>query len=357
MYGLKIQKLLKKTEQLSNPKDKIKLLQEAVNIADSNNDIEWGLDLRLKLMSENLDCVNNKISFQAIGWIIGTYEEDNNIYNENDFLWQYKWMINRALNDPTLTSETVNNIIDDFSMRLKNNNYSLRPIYENYFEYYTFLGLKDEASKYLELRDAAIIDDMSDCNACEKDSYIYWCLTFEGYEKAKNEASKIFNGTLSCHRIPIITYANFTQELTKQNRLKEAENYYEKGMKHIFEDKDSIDERNFEHLLNFTYFLSKTDNNLAWKIIEKNYIKEKPDPMYDYRISESMLSILKNTSKEELNINLPEWLPIHKKENIYTKGELYDYYYSIFISYTNAIAKREGISKIITLAEEKIASF
>jgi len=55
MYTLKIQKLRNQVARVDNTLEKVNLLTQAIRIADENQDIEWGYDLRLDLISEEID--------------------------------------------------------------------------------------------------------------------------------------------------------------------------------------------------------------------------------------------------------------------------------------------------------------
>lgn len=357
MYGLEIQKLLIKKEELTLPQDKVKLLQQAITISDSNHDTEWSIDLRLELMQEELDYLPSKmVSYEAISWIIGAYEEDPAIIDESSFLWQYKWMINYVIKNPSISKAQKEKIIEDYSMRMERNNYSLRPVYEDYYRFYTFFELEEKANKYKEIRDATPSDDMSDCKACELNSNFDYNLTFNSIDKAKAEGNDILTEKETCARVPIVSYANLVRELTKQNRLEEAKPYVEKGMHQLFKEHQYIP-RNFEYLILFAYYHSKVDNDEAWRLIEEFYPSQATNEFSSYNIFLNMLGILKNTDKETISIKLPEWLSFHNSENVYSKKELYNYYYKEAKTILEKFASVENDEQLLLHLDNNLAEF
>lgn len=357
MYGLEIQKLLIKKNELDLPQDKVKLLQQAITISDSNHDTEWSIDLRLELMQEELDYLPSKmVSYEAISWIIGAYEEDPSIIDESNFLWQYKWMINYVIKNPSISKAQKEGIIQDYSMRMERNNYSLRPVYEDYYRFYTYFELAEKASKYKKLRDATPSDRMSDCKACELNSNFDYNLTFHSIDKAKAEGSDILTQKETCARVPIVSYANLAQELTKENRLDEAKEYVEKGMHELFKENEYIP-RNFEYLILFAYYYSKVDNNEAWNLIEKYYPSQATNEFSTYNIFLNMLGVLKNTDKETITIKFPEWVSFYNSDNVYKKLDLYNYYYKEAKAILNKFAELEEDEDMKLHLDANLAEF
>ncbi|OJJ19965.1 hypothetical protein BKI52_15925 [marine bacterium AO1-C] len=340
MYGLQIQKLIIKKDLLDNPADKIKLLQQAIGLADTHQDIEWAINLRLELMEEELDTPQSQLSLEALSWIIGAYEQDSSVVDETSFLWQYKWVLDNVITDPNVSVEQRDAIIADFSMRFQRNHYSLRPLYESYFRFHNYFGIQEKAKEYQALRNQEGNDEMSDCPACELDTTIGYLINFENIDKAKAEAQDILNGKLNCNRIPIRTLARFTTALTKQNRLEEAKSFFEEGMKNLTQK--GFRESDFKHTLEFAYYLSKTDNTEAWKLITAHYPKQQSEDFLRYRIAVMMLGILKNTPDGKINVQFPDWLGFFQHTAEYDKATLEKAYYEEAKTIGNKFAAREN---------------
>ena len=325
MYGLQIQKLLAKKELLTDTEDKIKLIQQAIQISDSNKDVEWSIELRLELMQEEIDTQHDHLSMQAISWIIGAYEQDPTVIEEDEFLWQYKWVVGDVITNPEISPSQKEKVILDFSKRLKRNNYSLRCLHEENLRFSNYFLLEEEAKKHKELMSGNAVDDMSNCSACEQNTLVHYHLSFSEYDKAKSEAVNILNGKLHCNVIPVKTFALLTLKLTELNQLDEAKEMYERTSKELFTG--DFKTKNMEFVLMLAYYLSKTDNKAAWELVSKYNSNIVPDIFTQYKLAVLMLAVLKNTTASEIEVTIPNWLSFYSKENKYTKEVLFDAYY------------------------------
>lgn len=257
------------------------------------------------------------------------------------------------ITDPNISTTQKEAIVADFSMRFQRNNYSLRPLYENYFGFYNYFGIQEKAKEYQDLRNQANNDEMSDCPACELDTLIEYFINFEGIEKAKAEAQDILNGKLSCNRIPIRTLARFTLALAKQNKLDEAKPFFEEGIKNLTEK--GFRESDFKHTLEFAYYLSKADCPEAWKLLETHYPKQQPNDFLRYRMAITMLGILKNTPTETIKVKFPDWVSFFQSSGEYEKAALEKAYYEDAKAIGEKLAARENLEAIAQHLDKALA--
>lgn len=98
MYGREIQKLVACKECLTDPEDRTKLFQQAIWLSNGNKDIKSSVDLRLDLIEEEIFKTQQQhhLSIQAISWGIGAYEQNPSVIEEQDFLCQYKRVVNHV---------------------------------------------------------------------------------------------------------------------------------------------------------------------------------------------------------------------------------------------------------------------
>ena len=79
---------------------------------------------------------------------------------------------------------------------------------------------------------------MSDCEACEADEEVNYQLFLDDDENAIRKARPLLEGRLSCHSVPISTYANLLQPLLRLGRVEDAMKYHIKGVKRTLKDPD-----------------------------------------------------------------------------------------------------------------------
>lgn len=240
MYTLKIQKLRNQVARVDNTLEKVNLLTQAIRIADENQDIEWGYDLRLDLISEEIDLAFSTESLPAFAWILQAYDENPELFNEEDFLWQYKWMMSELYDNPAVSREQIEAALRDFEQRLIRNGYGKRAIYNE--ELSDALAQKDLAAIELALKNvnASQRDDMSDCEACEMDAEVAAILWQQGYAPAVEKALPLIEGQFTCAHVPLRTAVNLAYEGYKHGDVEQAHKMAELAEKEVFKkEKDS----------------------------------------------------------------------------------------------------------------------
>lgn len=229
LYTLKIQKLLNQGEALSQPGEKIKLLLQAIKIADENEDIEWGYDLRLMLIETERDVTFTKESIPAFAWVLKVCDEHPDLFSETDFLWQYKWMMADLYDNPQVSKEQVQAALEDFKLRLQRNGYGLRAYYNELYS--DALVQKDAAliQEYGEKLKTITRDQMSDCEACEMDAEVSATFELRGFKQGHEQALPLLEKQYTCVHVPMRTLANLSYEAFKNNQPELAGEFCEKA--------------------------------------------------------------------------------------------------------------------------------
>lgn len=323
-YNLEIQRILLKLDAISNPEDKLNLLKQAINIADTNNDLDWGFDLRLDLISEEKDTSHCIESFPAFAWLLNTYDTNPDLFDEDDFLWEYKWMAGSARRNVNISRQQVEAIMDDLKVRMERNGYTPRGYYSVMIYWSLFIGDTIAAKKYLELRDSVQRDRMSNCPACELDTRVELELMDGDFEKALTTANDLITKKLTCGVMPLVTFCNLTYYLGKAGDKRAAE-YFIKAEEEIAEIKES-DTSLVSQISDLIFYLSQVDKVKAWEYFEK-YSEWEVDAedAISFDFSRNVLPLLKEGGKKELNLSIK--LPFYSSDNMYDVDQLYQYYY------------------------------
>jgi len=338
-YNLEIQKILLKVDDLSNPDDKINLLKQAINIADANNDIDWGFDLRLDLISKEIDTSHCTDSFPAFAWLLNTYDSNPDLFEEDDFLWEYKWMASAARRNAGISRQQVEEIMDDLRIRMERNGFSDRAYFNIKYYWHLFIGETEEARKYLKLRDEAVHDRMSHCIACELDSRVEIDLIDGNFDKAIALAHDLITKKLTCGRLPFATFCNLAIYLDEGGDPR-ASDYFEKAEEELAEiNNDTSFLSNVSQLI---HYLAKNDREKAWKYFEKYSSWEVgAEDAISFDFSLAALSILKDgDGTRELNIGSD--LPYYKNDRMYDIKSLFDYYHTKAIDLADHFDSRHG---------------
>lgn len=339
-YNLQIQKIMVKVEQHAQPDDKIRLLKEAISLADAHNDLEWGFDLRMELMDQEFYTAHDNESLTAFAWLLEACDQHPDLFDEDELLWNYKWMISAARNNPGISFEQIDTILEDFKVRTQRNGYSLRPYYGQKLclELY-HLNNPQKAKEYLDLQSMEQRDSISDCRACELDDSVSVEIALGNIEKALDMSKDLFSGKLSCAHVPYMTYCSFLSHFHENKDMKKADEFFVKAEKSLEEmENDSSQIGNIGTMINF---LNDYDKERAWEYFQK-YIhwSLECDEKSKFDISAEVLSLLKTGGTKVLQINSA--MPWYKADGNYNLLELYNYYHKQATEIASRFDKRNG---------------
>lgn len=328
-YTLEIQKLLNRANQENiHPKDAAKLLLEAIQIADTHEDIEWGYELREELMDTQWRLVGREEFVRAFSWMLNTYDADPGSYSTEDLLWKYKWIIDELFSNPEVPLEQLEHVLADYKRRLEEKGYGLRSYYSKLL--HEALGQKEaEGSKrYLDLVNSLPIDELSDCRACEMDTEVAFLVNEGDFKAAYEKAQPILQKQYTCAHVPVITFCQLCYLAVKNKEFKKAEELFNQAEEELQErEEDSTLIVSIGLLIVFLFHRQKEK---GWVYIEK-YLPWAMEcrTSREFFFSQYMAEALKLEDQEkEIGIELPQEHPLHALSGKYKVKDLYEFYYT-----------------------------
>jgi hypothetical protein len=337
-YALQIQKLLLQRDRLSSPDDKIALLKQAINLADAHNDVEWGFDLRLDLIRDEKETSRCDESFPAFTWILDAYDKNTELFDEDNFLWEYKWMLGSVRRNCSISLEQIESVIEDFKTRLLRNGYSLRPYYTAKLHLAFFLDNPDDAKKYLALRNQEVRDEMANCQACELSDDVELELRLGNFEKALTVGNSMLTKKVTCVHMPFSCYCACVKYFQKAGDMEKAYEYFQKAEADLSELSDMSQVSEIGIMIRF---LTDFDREKAWTFFEQ-YVhwNVNSEDYLDFLFSINVLPLLKGEGNRILNVNPSlEW---YREDNTYDLKEIYNYYYNKTEDLADKFDKRNG---------------
>jgi hypothetical protein len=337
-YALQIQKLLLQRDRLSSPADRMTLLKQAINLADAHNDVEWGFDLRLDLIRDEKDTSRCDESLPAFTWILDAYDKNPELFDEEDFLWEYKWMLGSVRRNSSISLEQIDAISEDFKTRLLRNGYSLRPYYTTQAHLAFFLNNLDDARKYIDLRNQEVRDEMSNCRACELDDDVELELRLGNFERALTVGNSMLTKKVVCAHMPFSCYCTCVKHFQQAGDMERAYEYFLKAEADLAELPDTSPIAEIGIMLRF---LTDYDREKAWSFFEQ-YVHWNVDSeeYLDFLFSASVLPLLQGEGSKVLNVNPSiEW---YREDNTYDLQEIYNYYYNKAKDLAKRFDKRNG---------------
>lgn len=223
-------------------REKLELLERAVALADSLNDLQTGRYARDVLLDECTFGGYPEKALVAFAWLIAKFDEygeDLELY-EYDVLWKYKWILNYLWSFPRMSQQQIESTFADFANRLERGGYGLRTLYYYQLKYATHRGDEEAAKNWYDLWQKTKRDGMSDCNACEANFHAEYLTVFKNHERALEVAQPLLMGRMSCAEVPHFTYARVLEPLLHLQRYDEAVDYHQRGYKMIKSNQDFL---------------------------------------------------------------------------------------------------------------------
>jgi len=333
-YNFEIQKILLQINNITKVEDRINQLKQAVNIADANNDIDWGYDLRDMIIREECLLINRRESFPAFTWMLNVHDDNPDMFNEADILNHYMWMGSIAFCNAFISYEQLEYIKDDFRRRLIKAGFGLRAYYEILLDWCLFIGDEAKAKEIIPLRD----NEPSDFLASDNDELTDVCVELLSGNIDKGIGmTQVYITKHSENQSQIFSAYNQLVYYLNKARDSRTKLYFEKADA-IFTEKEKYPYLIFELTL-MMYYMSRNEKEKAWDYFEKYSVWEVDANDYSsFDFSLSVLPLLKE--KGEKKLNLSPKLPYYKVDNVYKVEYLFDYYYQKALDFALQFDKR-----------------
>lgn len=323
-YSLQIQKILVKVDAQKHPNDKIKLYKEAIQLADLHNDVEWGFDLRKELIEiekETSRCVEG---MPALTWILEAYDNNSDIFDETEFMMEYKWMMQAACRNVNISAQQLEQIFEDYKTRLLRNGYTLHSYYRTKAQLAFMLGKYDDARQFITLREKEDHDDLSFCTACEKNDKAELEFRTGNIDNGIMLSAELFSRKDECKYVPFETTCNCINILADAGYADKAAECFTIAEQELQTTTDDMSRIGL--VAEMIKYLTKVDAEKAW-----DYFEEYADwsinceDYYAFTFAVNVLPLLKN--EEQRTLQVSSFMPWYKPDNVYNTADLYAYYH------------------------------
>ncbi len=338
-YNLQIQKILLEVDSAATIQDKIKLQKQAINIADGNNDIDWGYELRSDLMYMEKGTSHCHESIPAFVWIMDTIDTNPDLFDENDILLKYKWMIMAAQRNADFSLEQLGIVREDFKLRMEANGHGLSTYYNILFQWFMQTGDFGQARKYRDLRNLQQPDTISHCLACDISSDVELELLTGNFDKAMTLAEELLSARVSCFYEPFAVLSKLLYYFAR-NKDNRAESFYQRTEEELSK-LDTSESYLMLHASYLIFYTSLFHRERAWNLFEKYSgweIGAEDYPSFYFAVN--VLPLLKENGERLLNLNVE--LPYFRQDNKYIIQDLYRYYREKAQDLAGKFDKRNG---------------
>ena len=354
-YTLEIQKLLNKASQEDlHPKDAVKLLIQAIQIADANNDTELGYELREDLMEKEWGLADRGEFVNAFSWMVNAHDADPESYDAEDLLWKYKWIIDELYANPEVPAEQIESILQDYKRRVTEQGYGLRSYYSKLLAEALDQKEQEKSKASLDQVNALPIDALSDCRACEMDAEVTYLLNKGDFNAGWEKAQPLLAKQFTCAHVPVITVCHLCYHAIKNGEVEKAAELFNKAEEELHERE--YDTSLITSIAALIVYLFYTDQEKGWNYMEK-YLpwSISCSVKTEYFFAMYMAEALKRADQEQdITIVLPAEHPLYSSSDTLKVKDLYAYYYDLASGHARDFDARNGNNSYTTQVEEAI---
>ena len=227
--GTTINELMAEYWRLEGPVERIALVEEAIRLADSHGDVSQGYELRMQLIHVATFNDFHEKAMVAFAWCLAEFDRNPDRYDAWQLLWKFKWILGNAYQFPNVSKQQVLALHDDMERRLRELNYSLRPLYCLRWNSHMYMGELEAALEYHALWKAAPNDALADCAACEANKEVRLMAVMHRDQQSLTLAAPLLAGRMSCATVPQSTYGVVMRPLLRSDQLDRAGEVVEMG--------------------------------------------------------------------------------------------------------------------------------
>lgn len=315
--------LIDRAYDLPEGDERIKMLEEAVRLADTTGDVKLQYEAREDYIEAAYFGGVPEKALVAYVWCLAQYDRDPDKFWEWKILWRYKWMVNVVCDFPQISKEQIYEMLDDMERRWRETGRGLRAVYKYRYRTEKFFGNRDEALRFYKLSEQAARDDLTDCAACEKDDKVIYCLYLGDDKLALRMAEPLLEGRDRCRSVPQRTYSKLLVPLLRLGERERAWQFYMRGYSMIANDRSML-----EYLsCNFVFLSLYGDLKGAARILEKHFrwTEENTNP-YDrflfYRAAWLFTETAEDAGLDSLQLHMPRSFPLYSAEHSYQTAGL-----------------------------------
>lgn len=315
----RIYQLWDQAESLPHGEVRVRVSEEAVNLAETTRDLDLIFDARLRLIESASFGGHDEKMLAAFAWCLAQYEKDPPRFEEHRFLllWYFKHAVNGSDQFPQIALAQIDAMRAQMSEIYSRYGYNQRPIHYSRFKFAVGIGELEQAAQAYDAYRAVPRDDMSDCAACETNSNSWYFFTRGDFEKGLRLAQPILQGRQRCMSVPHDTYANALRPLAMLGRYDEADQLQKKGYRLIRSNACYVD----KVAMHISYLVHRDRRTSALRMFERHLSvaleTHELSARYEFLIASKRLFTAVAEKKKTQKLNLPTSFPGHQPSGQY----------------------------------------
>ncbi|NVI98404.1 hypothetical protein HV824_09745 [Myxococcus sp. AM009] len=305
---------------LAEGEGKVRLLEEAVRLADTHKDVGLGYRMRDALIDAATFGGFPDKALVAFAWCRGQQKKDPKRFDPEEMFWKQKWVVARIKEFPHITRKQIVDALDDVEQCFKATDSGARAVLKMRYQAAREMGdAAEEVERLWSLWLEARRDHLTDCRVCELDDELDHHADKGEWQQVLRKAKPILDGRKACAEIPHLTLGTVLYPLFKLGELEQAREVHRRGYALVAKNREFLSTVG-EHL----EFLALTDNlsrgltllekHLGWALDHPSY----RDRFTFYAAAAFLLErVLAAGERDVVSLRLPKTFPHHQADGGY----------------------------------------
>ncbi len=189
-----------------NPRQRVNTLVRAVELADSQGDLDAGFEAREELVYASYYVPGGVELVSAFSWLLARHDEDPERFYLN--LWSYKWVVHALPSMLAVSLEQIEEVMADVETRFEASGEGPAVAAKLRMIIAEMTGEVDDVRTYMTIWREALEKRrgwLNDCGACDESSYVDALLMIGEEQQALAEGKNLIEGRSTCSTEPHFT--------------------------------------------------------------------------------------------------------------------------------------------------------
>lgn len=319
-----INDLLQQANQIDVARpEKAVLLEQAVKLADSHNEIELAFKARQELVRVATFSGHPDKVIVGFSWCLAQHDKNPGKFDEWLLLWEYKWVILAVIKFPQIPLKKIEELFEDATRRFSPYEGGQRALYQLRMVHYQLMGLAQlEKQSYQQWQSAprgafGYRKGLSNCAACEIYDEVSHMIYCHRDAEALDAAAALLAQEVTCESSGKTIFSLVLVPLLRLGLLDQALNYQRSGYRLISTNMGFLDAIACQ--INYLTIINNLDK--AVKLFDRHLIWALQavalTDIFDFYLAARLLFTRLQETSDTVKMHLPKAFPQYQASGDY----------------------------------------
>ncbi len=238
----RLSRLIEEARGLERGREKLERMEEALRIAETLGRSAQANWIRNSVVETSVFSGNPDRAVTHFAGILQAADARPGQTDWRDVLFRYRWVLNAALEFPTIPRQRLAEMVEDFGRRTQQHGFSHRNTLHLRAYFHWTIGELAEAEAIDREWQFLPRDPLAICHACEENERLVFRSQYERYAEAAALADPYLKGRMTCASVPQATFAELALVNLGLGRFDEARRVADRGYRMSSRDRSLLTE-------------------------------------------------------------------------------------------------------------------